>query len=231
MHKQDFRDAGLRPAQSPAPRPLAALLPIFAAAALAFVSSPARAQVHGALSEATVVPVNARLGGTYLTFDKSSATLAGQLRLSFYPNLDFGFQGGLSRIDVNDNTRTSVRLGADFRGQVARQGETFPLTVALGGTLGVESADNFTILSVGPQLTLSRAMGSSGRWIGYGGAALLLSRFDVDNQSDNDTSLPIRFGIEFHPNPDMRLLAEAQLAVSDEVRDDMAITFGVLFPF
>jgi hypothetical protein len=199
--------------------------------ALACLTTTAHAQVHGAWSEATVVPVNARLGGAYLGFDKSSATLSGQLRLSFYPNLDFGFQGGLSRIDVNNNTRTSVRLGGDFRGQLARQGESFPFTVSLGGAIGVESADNFTILSVGPQLVASRAMGGSGRWVAYGGAALLLSRFDVDNHSDNDTSLPIRMGIEFHPNPDLRLLAEVQLAVSDEVRDDVAATLGVLFPF
>ncbi|MEQ1831719.1 MAG: hypothetical protein ABL977_01605 [Candidatus Eisenbacteria bacterium] len=202
-----------------------------AALALLIGATPARAQIHGALSEAAIVPVNARLGGAYLTFDKSSATLSGQLRLSFYPNLDFGFQGGLSRIDVNHNTRTSVRLGGDFRGQLARQGETFPLNVALGGAIGVESADNFTILSVGPQLTVSRSLGGSGRWVGFANTALLLSRFDVDNNSDNDTSLPVRFGLEFHPNPDLRILAEAQLAVSDEVRDDMAITFGVLFPF
>lgn len=211
-----------------APRALSALALL---AALALAATPAHAQIHGALSEATIVPVNARLGGAYLTFDKSSATLSGQLRLSFYPNLDFGFQGGLSRIDVNNNTRTSVRLGGDFRGQLARQGETFPLNVALGGAIGVESADNFTILSVGPQLTVSRALGSAGRWVAYGNTALLLSRFDVDNSSDNDTSLPVRFGVEFRPNPDLRILTEAQLAVSDEVRDDMAITFGVLFPF
>ena len=215
--------------RGPEARP--ALLALLVAVALTAGTAPARAQVHGALSEATVVPVNARLGGAYLSFDKSSATLAGQLRLSFYPNLDFGFQGALSRIDVNNNTRTSIRLGGDFRGQVAKQGESFPVNVSLGGALEVESADNFTILSVGPQVTLSRALGGSGRWVAYGGAALLLSRFDVDNHSDNDTSLPLRFGFEFRPNTDLRLLAEAQLAVSDEVRDDAAITFGVLFPF
>lgn len=224
MHKQNF-GAGQRP--------VAALTMIAALAALtlATCATPVHAQVHGAFSEATVVPVNARLGGAYLGFDKSSATLSGQLRLSFYPNLDFGFQGGLSRIDVHNNTRTSVRLGGDFRGQLAKQGEAFPLNVALGGAIGVESADNFTILSVGPQLTVSRALGSTGRWVGYANASLLISRFDVDNGSNNDTSLPLRFGMEFHPNPDLRLLAEAQLAVSDEVRDDMTITFGVLFPF
>ena len=205
---------------------------LLTAALLASAALPAGAQVHGALSEARVVPVNGRLGGAYLQFDKSSATLSGQLRLSFYPNLDFGFQGGLSRIDLGDNTRTSVRLGGDFRGQVATQGPTFPLNISLGGAIGVESADDLTILAVGPQVVCSRGLdGSSGRWFGYGGAALLLSRFDVGGASDTDTSFPVRAGLEFHPNPDLRLLAEVQLAVSDEIRDDFSATIGVLFPF
>jgi opacity protein-like surface antigen len=204
---------------------------LLAAVACGGFPAPARAQVHGALSNARVVPVNSRLGGGYLQFDKSSATLMGQLRLSFYPNLDFGFLGGLSRIDVNDNTRTSVRLGGDFRGQLATQNASFPVDVLLGGALGVETADELTILSVGPQLTVSRALDLSGRWIGYGGAALLLSRIELSSQSDNDISFPVRFGIEYDPNPYLRMLAEVQLAVSDEVKDDFAATLGVLFPF
>lgn len=202
----------------------------FAALALS-VASPALAQVHGTLSEARVVPVNGRLGGGYLQFDAHSASLMGQLRLSFYPNLDFGFLGGLSRIDVNNNTRTSVRLGGDFRGQIMTQGESFPVNVSLGAGLGLESADNFTTLSVGPQIAVSRTLDYSNRLIGYGGASLLLSRVDVGNGNDTDTSFPLRFGLEFHPNPDIRLLGELQLAVSDQYRDDVAFTIGALFPF
>jgi len=204
---------------------------IITAALAAGIVSHAQAQVNGALSEARVVPVNSRLGGAYLQFDHSSATLSGQLRLSFYPNLDFGFQGGLSRMDLNKSTRTSVRLGGDFRGQVATQGPAFPVNVSLGGTIGVESADAFTILSVGPQVVVSRVLDPSGKWIGYGGASLLLSRYDVAGQRDTDTSFPVRAGMEFRPNADLRLLTEAQLAVSDAVRDDFSFTLGVLFPF
>ena len=204
---------------------------LLAAALCASVAMPASAQIHGAFSEAHVVPVNGRLGGAYLQFDASSATLQGQLRLSFYPNLDFGFNGGLSRIDFGSNTRTSVRLGGDFRGQVAVQNETFPLSVTLGGAIGVESADDFTILSVGPQLVVSRTLDGTGRWIGYGGAGLLLSRFDISGVSDTDTSFPVRAGIEYRPNADLRILLEGQLGVSDVIRDDTSFTLGVLFPF
>jgi hypothetical protein len=198
---------------------------------LAAAARPASAQVHGALTDAAVVPVNGRLGGTYLQFDQSSATLSGQLRMSFYQGFDFGFQGGLSRISANDNTRTSVRLGGDFRGQLAVQGPKFPLTVALGGALDVESADDFTILSVGPELDFSRTIDDAGKWLWYGSASLLISRYDSGPAHDNDTSFPVRGGMEFRPTPDLRLLAEMQVAVSDAVRDDVSFTFGVLFPF
>ena len=204
---------------------------ILAASLIACAVGPAGAQVHGALSEARVVPVNSRLGGAYLQFDQSSATLSGQLRMSFYPSFDFGFQGGLSRIDLGGNTRTSVRLGGDFRGQVASQGPSFPLNVSLGGAIDVESADNFTILSVGPQIAFSRSLDPSGKWIGYGGASLLVSRYEAGNSRDNDTSFPVRAGMEFRPTPDLRLMGEMQLAVSDAIRDDVSFTFGVLFPF
>jgi len=54
---------------------------------------------------------------------------------------------------------------------------------------------------------------------------------DLGAGNDTDTSFPLRAGMEFHPNPDIRLLSEVQLAVSDEIRDDFAFTLGVLFPF
>ena len=201
------------------------------AALLLAAAAPARAQVQGALSPARVLQPNEHLGGAYLTFDKSSATLLGQLRMSFYPNFDFGFQGGLARIDVNDNTRTSVKLGGDFRAQVAFQSKGSPVDVALGGALGVESADELNQLSVGPQVHVSRVLDMGNQWVAYGGAALLFSRIEVGQESDTDTSFPLRAGVEWDPNPYLRLLTEVQLAVSDELRDDFAITFGVLFPF
>ena len=121
---------------------------LLALALCATTAMPAAAQIHGAFSEATIVPVNGRLGGAYLQFDASSATLQGQLRLSFYPKLDFGFNGGLSRIDFGGNTRTSVRLGGDFRGQVVAQGEGSPLNVTLGGAIGGIGGFNFGGLGI-----------------------------------------------------------------------------------
>ena len=205
---------------------------ILLAAALALVvAHPAAAQVNGAFSEAHVVPVDGHLGGAYLQFDSHDATLQGQLRLSFYPNLDFGFNGGLSRINVDHVMRTSLRIGADFRGQVSTQERGAAVSTTLGAAIGVETADSFNLLSVGPQFSLSRTLGGSGRWIGYGSLALLYSRIDLGSTRRNDTSFPLRAGVEFRPNPDLRLLSEVQVGISDEIRDDVALTVGVLFPF
>lgn len=194
-------------------------------------AGPASAQVQGTLTTGRVLRPNEHLGGSYLAFDKSSATALGQLRMSFYPNLDFGFQGGLARIDVDNNTRTSVKLGGDFRGQVATQAAGSIMDVALGAALGVESADELNQLSVGPQVTVSRTLDMANRWVAYGGAALLFTRIEVGQETNTDTSCPLRLGMEYSANPYLRLLTEVQLAVSDEVRDDFAVTFGVLFPF
>jgi opacity protein-like surface antigen len=208
-------------------RPLAICL----AAALACAAQPAFAQVYGVLNDAKVVPVNGHLGSAYLQFDKSSATLMGQLRMSFYPNLDFGFTGGLSRLDINDDTKSSVRLATDFRGQIATQGASFPVSITLGAALGVESADGFSLLSVGPTAAVSRVLDQANQWTAFGGASLLLSRSEIDGHRDTDTALPLRIGLQYAPNAGIRIMSEAQLAVSDEIRDDFALTLGVLFPF
>jgi opacity protein-like surface antigen len=201
------------------------------ALAIACAASPALAQVYGILSDAKVVPVNGHLGGGYLQFDKSSATLMGQLRLSLYPNMDFGFVGGLSRLDIENDTKSSVRLATDFRGQIANQDASFPVSITLGAAIALESADGFSLLSVGPTAAASRVLDQANQWTATFGASLLLSRSEIDGNRNTDTSMPLRLGLQYAPNSDQRIMSEAQLAVSDEIRDDFSFTLGVLFPF
>jgi opacity protein-like surface antigen len=207
------------------------LLATALAVALACAATPALAQVYGVLNDAKVLPVNGHLGGGYLQFDKSSATLMGQLRLSLYPNFDFGFVGGLSRLDIENDTKSSVRLATDFRGQVATQSANFPMSITLGGALALESADGFSLLSVGPTAGASRVLDQANQWTATFGASLLLSRSEISGDRNTDTSLPLRLGLQYAPNSSLRILSEAQLAVSDEIRDDFSFTLGVLFPF
>ena len=201
------------------------------ALALACAASPALAQVYGIMNDAKVVPVNGHLGGGYLQFDKSSATLMGQLRLSLYPNMDFGFVGGLSRIDIENDNQTSVRLATDFRGQITNQSADFPVSITLGAAIALESADGFSLLSVGPTAAASRVLDQANQWTATFGASLLLSRSEINGDRNTDTSLPLRLGLQYAPNADLRIMSEAQLGVSDNIRDDFQFTIGVLFPF
>ncbi|MEO5989366.1 MAG: hypothetical protein ABIU54_14980 [Candidatus Eisenbacteria bacterium] len=191
------------------------------------------AQVFGQFGGAVPVPMNGHLAGVYLRMSGSDLSLLGQLRLSLYPNLDFGFVGGLSRVDVGGVNRTSVKLGADFKTRVAEHTETFPLDFALGAALGIDNAEDFTVLSVGPfsQLSRSLKLRNGHTWVPYGGLGIMFARATAGGDNATDLSFPVRLGMEYHLQTGMNLVTEAQLALSDDVNDDLLFTLGVNFPF
>ncbi len=200
---------------------------------LAMAAPVARAQVFGQFTSAQPIALDSRLGGGYLSFSKSESELLGHLRLSFHPGVDFGFQGGASRVSVSNVNRTSIQLGGDVKVLVARVSPTFPLDLSIGGAIGVSSADDFTVLSVGPRLVMSRpvALAGNSHLSPFAGAALLFSRSDLAAGNKTDASLPVRFGVEYAPGPDVRVVAALQVGVSDEIRDDLKFTLGANFPF
>lgn len=207
---------------------------LFLAAAAGMLSAhAAAAQVFGQYAGAQPLGMNARLFGGYVSFTKSESELMGQLRLSFYPNVDFGFQGGLARASVRDRSRTAVKIGGDFKGLVVRRDESRPFDLSLGGAIGVSSAEDFNVLSVGPQIVASRTFGAAnGRSLtAYLGAMLLFTRSDLDSGNDTDVSVPLRFGAELAPNLDLRIVAELQVAASDQINDDLKLILGANFPF
>lgn len=205
-----------------------ALVLLFAAGA-AF-ARPAAAQVYGQYTSAEIVPVNGHMFGGYVHASNDFLGLLAQLRLSFYPNVDFGFHGGLTRISLAGGDVTSLRIGGDLKAQVAHstQGD-----IAIGGALGIETGDHLHVLTVGPTVVVSRTFGtSSGAGITpYGGLGLLFSNVEIDDRQFTDFSMPIRAGAEFRLAPEVRLCAELQLRVSDEVNDDFGFVTGVNLPF
>ncbi len=206
---------------------------VAAAFALALAAQPACAQIFAQLTPAQPIPLDTRLGGGFLSFTKSESELLGQLRMSFHPGVDFGFQGGLSRVSVANVNRTSVQLGGDVKAQVARMGPSSPLDFSIGAAIGVNSADDFTVLSMGPTLVMSRTVRIDERAsvTPFAGAALLFSRSDLAAGNKTDVAVPLRFGLEYTPLPDFRVLAALQVGVSDEIRDDLKLTLGANFPF
>jgi len=191
------------------------------------------AQVFGQFGGAEPLPLNGHLAGAYLRMSGSDLSVLGQLRLSLYPNVDFGFVGGFSRVDVGGVNRTAIKLGADFKTQVAKQTETFPLDLSLGAALGVDTAEDFTVLSVGPTAQLSRRVSlSNGQTlVPYGGLGFLFARAGTGGNNTTDLSVPLRAGAEYHVQPGTILLAEVQLALGDKVNDDVLFTLGINFPF
>lgn len=199
----------------------------------------AHAQVYGQYTGAVVVSPDSRVFGAYLNLSEHVMGGLAQLRLSFYPNLDFGFQGGLSRLDPGTgvDTRTTLRLGGDLRWQVTGHDPSAPADLAFGASLGVETADQFKVVTLGPALVVSRTVGRTvGRlegasFVPYAGLAVMFASRDAFGNKDSDISLPLRLGIEARLAPEFRLIAELQLFIADHYNDDVGFVTGVNLPF
>lgn len=197
-------------------------------------ATPARAQVFGQFSGAETVPTNGHVFGAYLTASDNVVGGLAQLRLSFYPNVDFGFQGGLTRLSPGGTSAslTTLRLGGDLRWQVAHRAEGASMDVAVGAVLGVEVADNLKNITVGPTVVASRKLGAgSGGIVPYAGMGLLFISRDAFGIQDSDISVPLRLGLEARLTQELRIVAELQLYVADRYNDDVGFATGVNLPF
>jgi hypothetical protein len=193
----------------------------------------AHAQSYGQYVGADPLPVNGRLFGVYLNASDGVVGILSQLRLSFYPGIDFGFQGGFARTDAGTEDRTTLRLGGDLKGLVSRAGEQGPFDVAVGGHLGVEVGDNFNVLRLGPNVVGSRLvpMGENGGVVPYGSLGIMFSRVSAGDADESDFSFPLRAGIEVRAMPEFRFLAELQVNIGDDFNDDVGLAAGVNLPF
>lgn len=209
------------------------LLASCAALWLALAARPAGAQVAGQFGGAAPIAVDTRVFGGYLGVAQHQFEGLAQLRLSFYPGVDFGFQGGVHHYGESGVSRNAIEIGGDVRTIVTRQGPSTPCDVSLGGAIEVSSADHYNLLSVGPTVAASRryAPHVGSEFVPYAGAALLYSRTDVGIANSTDVSLPLRFGLEYGPNPSVRTVLELQLPLSDNQGSHPKLIFGANFPF
>jgi hypothetical protein len=196
-------------------------------------ATPAAATVFGQFTSAETLPLNEHLFGAYLNASDSVFGLLGQLRLSFYPGIDFGFQGGLNRIDTQSSTRTTVRLGGDLNVAVMRHDSTHPLDLALGGAIGIETGDDYSTLTIGPSAVISRTFpsGANSSIVPYAGMMIAFTTLNTSGLDQNDLSIPIRLGAELRFVPGARICAELQLRPGDEINDDVGFAVGVNLPF
>jgi hypothetical protein len=210
-------------------RILASCAALFAVAC----ARPAAAQVAGQFGSAVPLAVNQHVFGGYAAFARHRAEALGQLRMSFYPGVDFGFQGGLDSDNSNGSSRTAVELGGDVRARVASRAAGAPFDISLGGALQLSSADHRNLLGVGPTLAASRSYTLNGgaELSPYAGLVLLYSRTDAGGTNTTDLSCPLRAGLEYQPNAGFRLITELQLPLSDPQGAHPRIVLGAGFPF
>ncbi|HYM81108.1 MAG TPA: hypothetical protein VEY91_06820 [Candidatus Limnocylindria bacterium] len=203
-----------------------------ALAALGLFATPARAQVFGQFVPADPLPVNGHMFGGYLHASESVVGLLAQLRMSFYPNMDFGFHGGLTRVDLAGSDKTTLRVGTDLKVQVARVDQGLPVDIAIGGALSLENGDDFNVLSLGPSIIASRPLNAGGTaLVPYGSVGLFYSSLDIGTRDATDVAFPIRLGAEFRVASEFRIIGELQLLLEDEFNDDIGFVTGVNLPF
>lgn len=205
-----------------------------ALAAAVLPASTAEAQVFGQLTTARAMEVNGRMFGGYLQFSENVLNMLAQLRLSFYPNVDFGFQGGIARQEFGGgDDRTTLGLGGDIKYQIAQADAGTPFDVALGAAIGVQTGDEFSILTIGPSVVGSRSFASGGAvsLTPYLGAGLLFSNVNVGDNDDTEFSMPIRIGTTLRLNQAIDLVGELQFRVGGDFGDDLSTTVGVNAPF
>jgi opacity protein-like surface antigen len=201
--------------------------------ALALSSPVAHAQIIGQFTGAEPVTAGGRVFGGYAYSSENVLGLLAQLRLSFYPGVDFGFNGGFSRVDSPAGDRTTITLGTGFKVKVSEPSASIPVALAIGGDLGIETGDEYHVLTLAPSLIASRnlAMGDNASFTPYGRIGLAVVRADIGSESDSDVSVPLRFGADFQLAPQLRLVGELQFNVGDAFNDNLGFGLGVNLPF
>src|SRR5437773_7740886 len=174
-----------------------------ALAAVLATPAPSWCQVYGQFTGAQPLEVNTRLAGGYLMSSSNVFGLLAQLRLSFYPAVDFGFQGGFARQSFKGGDRTTLRLGTDLKYQIVQPTTEYPYGVSVGGGLGVESGDHWNVISVGPSVVSSRSFPGNGDLVftPFVSAGLLFTNINVASLNESDVSIPVRLGSEMRLNP------------------------------
>jgi hypothetical protein len=200
-------------------------------AALALLPAAAEAQVFGQWRPAPALPINAHSFGAQLELSRHTVGGLMDLRLSLYPDVDFGFQGGFSRVQIEGSDIGTARLGADFKWHTMKTSSGAPLDLAFGGFIGLESGDRLGRLVVGPLAVASRGVTMQGqeRMIPYFGVQARYTQFQYQDDARNDFSVPIRLGCVFPIVQGFRVGAEAEFRLGNDIDDHQA--FGVSVDF
>ena len=203
------------------------------AGALLICACPAHSQSLGQFTGAAPLPLNGHSFGTYVDASSHEVGFVTQLRLSLYPDVDFGFQGGLKRLDYFDADGTALLLGTDFKVAALRMRSGFPLDVSFGAGLGVDTGDNLSILTMGPMVIASRgyAAGTTGTIEPYASLGMAYASINTTGQDDTGIQFPLRLGLEYRFAPDLRFAMELQQYYGTHYGDRGSFSLGTTFRF
>lgn len=209
------------------------ILAAWAAGALIVCACPAHSQSLGQYGGATPLPMNGHAFGAFVDASAHEVGFITQLRLSFYPDVDFGFQGGLKRLDYDDADGNALRLGADFKVAAQRASATFPVDLSFGGGLGVDTGDNYSVLTLGPMAVASRgfAAGATGTIVPYASMGMGYIGINTPARDETGITFPFRLGAELRLAPDLRFLMELKQNFGKHDGDRAAFSIGTTFPF
>jgi hypothetical protein len=201
--------------------------------AVIVLARPAEAQIFGQLTGAEPIPTDARLFGVYLQTSENQVGLLSQLRLSFYPNIDFGFQGGLTRVDYTGGDRSLAQLGTDVRFGLGQQSQGRMLSSSIDGAIALESGDDYHTLTLGVIGAVSHKfpLGESSAATPYAGLGVGFQSTEIADNDNSDMYVPLRLGALFKIGAVLDAVTELQFRLSDDVNDDFALLFGANFPF
>ncbi len=202
-------------------------------AALLLLPAAAHAQTFGQYTGATTLEVNHRLFGAYVQSSSNALGVLGQLRMSFYPDVDFGFQGGFVRHDFGTGHRTALEIGGDLKYLVLKEGGAQPYSLAVDGALGVETGDHLSVLTLGPNVVASKSLAGNTSVALTPFASIGLAFQNINLNSDNSTNVavPVRLGSELRFGSQLSLTAELQLRIADDFNDHVGFDIGVNSPF
>ena len=209
------------------------VLSAWVAGALLVCAGPAQSQSLGQFGGAAPLPMNGHSLGTFVNASAHEVGFITQLRLSFYPDIDFGFQGGLKRLDYTDADGNALSLGADFKVAAMRVRSGFPVDLSFGAGLGVDTGDNLSVLTIGPNVIASRgyAAGSSGMIEPYASLGLAYESHNTTLQDDTGIQWPFRLGAEYRFSPDLRFVMELKQAWGTHYGDQSTFLLGTTFGF
>jgi hypothetical protein len=208
------------------------VLSAWIAGALLICAHPARSQSLGQFGGASPLPMNGHTLGTFVDASSHEVGFITQLRLSYYPDVDFGFQGGLKRLDYVDTDGNALRLGADFKVAARRVRSGFPVDLSFGAGLGVDTGDNLSVLTMGPNAIASRAYpAGNGTIEPYAALGLCYASINTSAQDDTGIQWPLRLGAEYRFTPDLRFAMELKQSFGTHHGDRNAFAIGTTFGF